>query len=74
MIFFPLFISLLSILLYLVAFSPFVLAQEVATIRKVPGLQEPVEILRDRWGISYIYAKHHKPLKSFWYLLKRAAK
>src|SRR6516165_2464685 len=25
---------------------------------KVPGLKEPVEVLRDRWGIAHIYAKN----------------
>jgi penicillin amidase len=25
---------------------------------KVPGLKEPVEVLRDRWGIPHIYAKN----------------
>ena len=25
---------------------------------KVPGLREPVEILRDRWGVPHIYAKN----------------
>jgi acyl-homoserine lactone acylase PvdQ len=28
----------------------------------VPGLQEAVEILRDRWGISHIYAKNQHDL------------
>src|SRR5438067_7858784 len=25
---------------------------------KLPGLKEPVEVLRDRWGIPHIYAKN----------------
>jgi len=25
---------------------------------KLPGLKEPVEILRDRWGVAHIYAKN----------------
>ena len=25
---------------------------------KLPGLKEPVEVLRDRWGIAHIYAKN----------------
>ncbi len=45
-----------------VGFSPSVLAQETATTRQVPGLQEEVEILRDRWGISHIYAKNQHDL------------
>jgi penicillin G amidase len=28
----------------------------------VPGLSQPVEILKDRWGISHIYAKNEKDL------------
>src|SRR5262245_1746784 len=28
----------------------------------VPGLQEPVEILRDRWGVAHIYAKNEHDL------------
>src|SRR5580692_12397741 len=28
----------------------------------VPGLSQPVEILRDRWGISHIYAKNEQDL------------
>jgi penicillin amidase len=34
-----------------------VLAQLEGEI-KVPGLKEPVEVLRDRWGIPHIYAKN----------------
>src|SRR4051812_33738061 len=34
-----------------------VLAQLEGEIQ-VPGLKEPVEILRDRWGIPHIYAKN----------------
>ena len=33
-----------------------VTAQESTTL-DVPGLQQPVEILVDRWGISHIYAE-----------------
>lgn len=29
---------------------------------KVPGLREPVEILRDRWGVPHIYAKNSDDL------------
>src|SRR5919198_4863557 len=34
-----------------------VLAQLEGEI-KVPGLKEPVEVLRDRWGVPHIYAKN----------------
>jgi penicillin amidase len=29
---------------------------------KLPGLKEPVEVLRDRWGIAHIYAKNQDDL------------
>lgn len=29
---------------------------------KLPGLQEPVEVLRDRWGVAHIYAKNQHDL------------
>ena len=29
---------------------------------RVPGLKQPVEILKDRWGISHIYAKNESDL------------
>ena len=29
---------------------------------RVPGLKEPVEILKDRWGISHIYARNESDL------------
>src|SRR5213594_2268023 len=28
----------------------------------VPGLREPVEVLRDRWGVPHIYAKNQDDL------------
>src|SRR6266566_5176503 len=37
--------------------SQAVLAQLEGEIR-VPGLKEPVEVLRDRWGVPHIYAKN----------------
>src|ERR1043166_8727467 len=38
-----------------------VLAQLEGEIR-VPGLKEPVEVLRDRWGIPHIYAQNAEDL------------
>src|SRR5689334_5929069 len=29
---------------------------------KLPGLKEPVEVLRDRWGVAHIYAKNEADL------------
>src|SRR5438067_7697556 len=37
------------------------LAQVEGTLR-VPGLKEPVEVLRDRWGVPHIYAKKTEDL------------
>jgi len=57
-------LALLSSLLVLfLTASPSVCpAQQKTTTQKVPGLQEAVEILRDRWGISHIYAKNQHDL------------
>lgn len=46
-------------LLTALAFAPATVSAQPggAAALKVPGLQEPVEILRDRWGIAHIYAK-----------------
>ncbi len=41
----------------LVAKSKSVLAKIDGTIN-VPGLKEPVEVLRDKWGVPHIYAKN----------------
>lgn len=38
-----------------------VLAQVDGTLQ-LPGLKEPVEVLRDRWGIPHIYAKNQHDL------------
>src|SRR2546427_11285202 len=38
-----------------------VLAQIEGEI-KIPGLKEPVEVLRDRWGVPHIYAKNANDL------------
>jgi penicillin amidase len=36
----------------------FLLALVPLCAEKVPGLKEPVEILRDKWGVPHIYAKN----------------
>jgi acyl-homoserine lactone acylase PvdQ len=41
--------------------SAAVLAQLEGTLT-VPGLKEPVEVLRDRWGVPHIYAKNQDDL------------
>ena len=38
------------------------LAQTPATSVQMPGLSQPVEILRDRWGINHIYAQNEADL------------
>ena len=45
----------------LLAKSRGVLAQIEGEL-KAPGLKEPVEILRDKWGIAHIYAKNSHDL------------
>ncbi len=36
--------------------------QAVATTLQVPGVSQPVEIIRDRWGITHIYAQNEPDL------------
>ncbi|MBN8826273.1 MULTISPECIES: penicillin acylase family protein [unclassified Spirosoma] len=31
-------------------------------VRQLPGLQEPVDIVRDKWGVNHIYAKNEHDL------------
>ncbi|WP_128546919.1 penicillin acylase family protein [Larkinella soli] len=45
----------------LVFSGPFSCRQQAETFR-TPGLQKPVEILRDRWGIAHIYAQNEHDL------------
>ncbi|UHG90499.1 penicillin acylase family protein [Spirosoma oryzicola] len=33
-----------------------------AVAQSIPGLQQPVEIIRDRWGVNHIYAKNEHDL------------
>jgi penicillin amidase len=42
--------------LLLMAVIPGLAAQQTSTLT-VPGLEQPVEILKDKWGISHIYAE-----------------
>ena len=42
--------------------SPPASAQAPATSVQMPGLSQPVEILRDRWGINHIYAQNEADL------------
>ncbi len=56
---------LLPITLVTLAAAPLRAADEApaaATTLRVNGLTEPVEILRDRWGINHIYAKNEADL------------
>lgn len=51
--------SILIAVLACAAVLPMVRAQQNL---RTPGLTEPVEIIRDRWGISHIYAKNEGDL------------
>jgi penicillin amidase len=50
----------LSLLWFLFS-SPFACTQSAEKL-KLPGLQQPVEILRDRWGVAHIYARNDHDL------------
>ncbi|GAB3919798.1 penicillin acylase family protein [Larkinella terrae] len=41
--------------------SPFACTQSAEKL-KLPGLKQPVEILRDRWGVAHIYARNEHDL------------
>src|SRR5207342_1529810 len=43
----------LAVLLSAILIAPVLRAENVS----LPGLQKPVEILRDRWGVPHIYAQ-----------------
>lgn len=45
------------LLLYLLCF-----ALTTGVAQKLPGLQQPVEIIRDKWGIAHIYAQNEHDL------------
>ena len=45
--------------LFCVASAPFVQAQQEL---RITGLSDRVEIIKDRWGISHIYAKNEADL------------
>jgi penicillin amidase len=47
----------LTFSLFPLDFVPFVLAAPPEATLTVRGLEQPVEILRDRWGVNHIYAK-----------------
>lgn len=50
--------ALLLLVLVILAPAVGVTGQEgAATSIRVPGLEQPVEIIRDRWGINHIYAR-----------------
>ena len=45
-----------------VAFALPAQAQERADTLRLTGLREPVEVLRDAWGIAHIYARNEHDL------------
>ncbi|GAB3899375.1 penicillin acylase family protein [Larkinella knui] len=48
-------------LLWLLFTSPFACTQSAEKL-KLPGLRQPVEVLRDQWGIAHIYAQNEHDL------------
>ena len=51
----------LSVLLFSLLLSISSVAQLTQTLQ-TPGLQQPVEIIRDKWGLNHIYAKNEHDL------------
>ena len=49
-------------LLLLVLFSSIYCRSQSTQSIRTPGLQQPVEIIRDRWGVNHIYAKNEHDL------------
>jgi penicillin amidase len=52
-----------------IAFSAVAWAGVPADTLRLKGLSQPVELLRDRWGISHIYAQTERDLffaQGFW--------
>lgn len=56
--------AIFSSLLFMIAALPVATWAESAPAEKLlaPGLSQPVEIIKDRWGISHIYAKNERDL------------
>jgi penicillin amidase len=54
-------LALFALAIILTVSSPRGWAQ-TATALKVPGLSQPVEIVRDRWGVNHIYAQNEADL------------
>jgi penicillin amidase len=54
-------LSLVALVVTLTVSGPRGLAQAPAPL-KVPGLTQPVEIIRDRWGVNHIYAQNEADL------------
>jgi penicillin amidase len=49
--------GLVATVLVTLLFVPALPSAQTRTAYSLPGLSEPVEILRDRWGVSHIYAQ-----------------
>ncbi|MFM9075082.1 MAG: penicillin acylase family protein, partial [Bacteroidota bacterium] len=49
-------------LFFLLLLTPIVLWSQPAETLKAPGLQEPVEVLRDENGVNHIYARNEHDL------------
>lgn len=53
--------SFYIVLAFVIAFARPALAEETETL-ETPGLQETVEIIKDQWGVSHIYAQNQADL------------
>ncbi len=54
--------SLVIILILVLAGEVEAPARAQSETLRIPGVSEPVEIIKDRWGISHIYAKNERDL------------
>ncbi|MBD2702044.1 penicillin acylase family protein [Spirosoma sp. BT702] len=51
-----------QLLFLLVLFLPIACHSQSTQSLRTPGLQQPVDIIRDRWGVNHIYAKNEHDL------------
>src|SRR5512138_3919004 len=54
--------SLIALVVVFPAFARAAVASPPPSVLRVAGLEQPVEILRDRWGINHIYAQSEHDL------------
>src|SRR6266699_3655186 len=51
-----------AVLALVLAMLPAAAWAQTLSSEKLPGLTQPVEIIKDRWGISHIYARNENDL------------